>query len=549
VEDETLVQTQQPLSVDRPIHAEREACRWTLAQLDTARSLGDPEVDRLVTQILVANDQGGWRGTAVYNHLLELADKLVDTPEIILLKSSEVMRQLQWYPDDFVAYFEPMPVPDWVDTAQLQRASELWCENLLAIIGVLYAASLPACYLMHRGLPALYDTTKLKDPRYISQRLYETGIFLEDVLSPGGIQVMTDIIAVSQDAVRSGTRLRPSTQRYFFGKGYVSAKKVRFLHASMRLMLTHPPSDTENHRHQALTPWDQATHGQPVNQEDLAFTLLTFGYLIPQGLAKWGCHWATEDQEAFWHLWRVVGYIMGIDATLIPQTWAEAEQLFLMIRGQQAGASTQGCSLTASLIHFFQSYLPPGLSTMISPMLIQHQLGSPYDAMVLPPSQLQVTQRLAPRLIFALLLGLLHLYYLIRNHIFHRLPTLAAFMGSVFAQAGEALVQSWRDVYDRRPFEVPPDATDWRPMAGVREEDLLKLTAWRRQLLITIAIGLSLLIGSSLGLGLLLLLWLFDAGSVTELVKWLTVGGFTAAVGVLKLAVPWVSRHRPKLSP
>jgi hypothetical protein len=86
-------------------------------------------------------------------------------------------------------------------------------------------------------------------------------------------------------------------------------------------------------------------------------------------------------------------------------------------------------------------------------------------------------------------------------------------------------------------------------MAGVREADLLKLTAWRRQLFITVALGLSLLIGSSLGLGLLILLWLFNAGIVTEVVKWLTVGGFTAAIGVLKLAVPWVSSHRPKLSP
>jgi len=39
-----------------------------------------------------------------------------------------------------------------------------------------------------------------------------------------------------------------------------------------------------------------------------------------------------------------------------------------------------------------------------------------------------------------------------------------------------------------------------------------------------------------------------DASRGAELVGWLTAGSFVGAIGVLKTAVPWISRQRPKLS-
>ncbi len=178
-------------------------------------------------------------------------------------------------------------------------------------------------------------------------------------------------------------------------------------------------------------------------------------------------------------------------------------------------------------------------------MLIHYQLGAPYDAMALTPPQLQQTRRLATRLIFFFLLGLVRLYYVIRNFIFRYSPTLAEFMGGVFAQAANALVQSWRDVYT---FDIPKDATDWRPMAGVQEADLTKLQKWRNRLFIAIALGLLLLIFSSAGLCLTAVLWLLNAVSQAKATAGLTAGGFAAAIGVLKIVVPRISRQRPKLS-
>ena len=97
----------------------------------------------------------------------------------------------------------------------------------------------------------------------------------------------------------------------------------------MRYMLTHPngaaaytaahedPATIAESLAQPTTPWKTDTWGQPVNQEDLAYTLLTFAYLIPYGLERWGCRWTLAEKEAFLHLWKTAGYLLGVHPTLL----------------------------------------------------------------------------------------------------------------------------------------------------------------------------------------------------------------------------------------
>ncbi len=66
--------------------------------------------------------------------------------------------------------------------------------------------------------------------------------------------------------------------------------------------------------------------GLPINQEDLTYTLLTFGLMIPEGLKKWGCPLDQDDCDAFLHTWLVVGSIMGIRNDLMPETYAQAQE-------------------------------------------------------------------------------------------------------------------------------------------------------------------------------------------------------------------------------
>ena len=69
------------------------------------------------------------------------------------------------------------------------------------VLRVLYAASLPACYLMKRGVPALYATEKLSEQKYVFQRIFETGVMLEGVMSPGGIKVAHDVEPNSDETI------------------------------------------------------------------------------------------------------------------------------------------------------------------------------------------------------------------------------------------------------------------------------------------------------------------------------------------------------------
>jgi hypothetical protein len=39
--------------------------------------------------------------------------------------------------------------------------------------------------------------------------------------------------------------------------------------------------------------------GVPINQEDLAYVLLTFGYLIPKGMETWGRKVPRQQKEDF----------------------------------------------------------------------------------------------------------------------------------------------------------------------------------------------------------------------------------------------------------
>ena len=133
--------------------------RWDDALLDAARMQGDAVADTLVAEILSGSRAAGIsRGG--YNHLLDLANVLVANPELSLVRDSRLRRQLD-QAGHTARFFDPIEAPAWVDEDKLARAADLWRTDSLLCIAVLYAASLPACYLMKRGVPALYATEKL----------------------------------------------------------------------------------------------------------------------------------------------------------------------------------------------------------------------------------------------------------------------------------------------------------------------------------------------------------------------------------------------------
>ena len=523
--------------------------KWQSIDLEAYRQVGDPDVDRLVAEVL-SDQQGESSGRLAYNALLLLADKLIEAPELSIIEDSRLSRQLKSMPKPLADYYDPMEAPDWVDSAKLALGAKLWQDNTLITLITLYAASLPACYLMKNGIPALYQTEKLREKKYIFQRIYETGLMLAATMDPGGIKIVEDaefeddrlLLEVLQKLDSDGQwqreghgccrmagnpaipldtalirseieKLRGKPKRYLWGKGYIAAKKVRFLHASMRFMLTQPencrpwgnkenPQSLAETMSQRKSPWDTERYGVPVNQEDLAYTLLTFGLVIPRGLEAWGLPLSLEQKEAFLHLWRLIGYIMGVDQALLTDNWDEAQALFEMIQQRQAGPSDEGVVLTEALMGFLGDYMPhlPGLAHRLSAAMIINQLGMEHASFILDEMLIKDTRKFWRWPIYKVAAKSFRGYLIMREKVFKRFKHLGGLTANRIHEASELLIDSWRDGYSRKPFFVPADASTWVRAPGIDEDFLSLLRQWRRKLFANIGIGLLFLIIAVFGL-------------------------------------------------
>lgn len=574
------------------------AGRWNATVLEAARMQGDPEADELVMGILTGSASAGIsRGG--YNHLLDLATILVATPELSLVKTSLLSQQLD-RAGQMAGFFDPIEAPDWVDGAKVARAGDLWRTDSLLCIAVLYAASLPACYLMKKGVPALYATDKLSEQRYVFQRIFETGVMLEGVMSPGGVKVIHDV-EPSSDATVAGilnaldplgqwawrshrlqrhagdpgrtieaaevhralAEARLKSRRYIWGNGIVSARKVRFLHSTMRQMIQHPeitrgmpipkPGDQPHtfmeHAASRQQGWDTAGLGVPINQEDLAYVLLTFGYQIPKGMEVWGRKVSREQKEDFLHLWKVVGYVMGIREDLMTDNLDEAEELYETILERNAGASDAGQVLTTAIMTFLRQYLPArfGLDKTVPAALIVDQLGIDRARMIVAPDDLRAARRPLARLTHAFAKLSIRLYYWLRAHVLRYLPLVGSGVTTMTEHSATALIDSWRDSFRREPFYMPAHATTWVLQRGVTPVYEQQLQAWRQRLFDTLAAGLGGIVIAGFGVALTVLFFFLDMKMTRDVVFIATIVTFTLATVSLRYWVPRIAKQRPKV--
>ena len=571
---------------------------WSDEQLNALRQRADPVGDKLTSILYDQTPEGGNSvGRHGYNHFLHLTDKLEEAPELILARGSEFSRQWDAMPPVFKEYFAPMDLPKWVDPAKLAVASRMWEDDSLGMLVVLFLGSLPACYLMARGIPALYQTDKLANRRYISQRIYETGLMLDTVMDLGGLRVLkdTDLPAVDdlikalndldptgkwiregRSARRSGTTppvaIPPDLlarsmatvdesnepRSFLGGPGYITIKKVRLLHASMRYMLQNPglfkpvgpPSSppmnlAEVHARRAEA-WDKDTLGLPVNQEDLAYTLLTFGYLIPAGMEKWGWEYTPEEKHAFLHLWRLTGHVLGVEDGLMTDDWDDARRIYERIQRHQSAPSKDGVELTNTLIEFIEDYLPTffGLNEKLPAPAIRDLVGPEADKVLAEPVLLAAKSPLR-RLLWWSLRTVLRVFNWIR-HCLQAVPGLTGMFSDPIHRVAEELIESCRGAYRREPFFLPVNETTWVPQFGAGPEFLETLVKWRQSVFKWVLISvLPLMIGTIGGCATIwLLLIQFQKAWIVGLVS---VAFFGLSLLSLHVMLPRVLAERPSI--
>ncbi|WP_328447027.1 oxygenase MpaB family protein [Amycolatopsis sp. NBC_00438] len=190
---------------------------------------------------------------------------------------------------DFFADVEAKPY--WVDDERLERGAKAITRAGLLGLFPLGDMSLMGGYLASRATKSLVGTGEIE--YQATRRLVETAAWWIDVTTPG--------------ALKHGA------------KGYVSALRIRVVHAHVRAAM--------NRRED----WDYAAWDKPVNQVQTAGTLLLFSLVYVFGTQLLGLRYSARERSDILHLWRYIGWLMGVDDELLPSDEEDAWRLLWLL--------------------------------------------------------------------------------------------------------------------------------------------------------------------------------------------------------------------------
>jgi hypothetical protein len=200
--------------------------------------------------------------------------------------------------------------PFWFDETRANRGGEVLLRNGLLSGFVLGFKSLVLGYCSPAGNKPLAFSGRLTGD--VSRRLAETARFVEAVSHP------------------EGTR--------FGSPGFIATIRVRLIHARVRQALRHSEK------------WRAHEWGAPINQYDMAATVLLFSTVLMDGLRELGVRVTDDEEAANLHLWRQVGRLMGVEDELLPTSPEEARVLGDTIAVTEGVPDVDSRRLTHALI-------------------------------------------------------------------------------------------------------------------------------------------------------------------------------------------------------
>src|SRR6185312_14866786 len=228
-------------------------------------TVGDEPMDRLVGSMSSA-------GMEQMRPLFDraLAEGIANVPEA---------------PDPLREFFiEVESRPDWVDADKLRRGQRALRRGGADGMYVARDVSLLGGYQFSGFNKTLLRTGALE--KGSNKRFAETMQWAMDVISDGGLAPL--------------------------GVGYRSTLRVRLIHALVR-------------RHVAAMPdWRADEWGLPVNQTDMAATLVGALIAPPVGAIGMGIVPTPGDLDAIAHLTRYVGWLIGVQDEWLPHNFRDA---------------------------------------------------------------------------------------------------------------------------------------------------------------------------------------------------------------------------------
>lgn len=120
-------------------------------------------------------------------------------------------------------------------------------------------------------------------------------------------------------------------------KGFFSAITTRLIHSYSRLMILKNPK------------WKSELWGKPLNTWDMLATNLGFSIAFIDGLKKLNFKPTENEINGTLHLWKYVGYLLGIPEHLLVNTQQEASNALFLWSRTQKGADDDSRALAHSL--------------------------------------------------------------------------------------------------------------------------------------------------------------------------------------------------------
>jgi hypothetical protein len=138
--------------------------------------------------------------------------------------------------------------------------------------------------------------------------------------------------------------------------------EVRLLHAMVRKYLKGQG-------------WDTATYDEPINQEDMAFTIIEFDYLAQRGMERMGASLSPDDKAAMHHLWRYAARLNGVCDAMLTDSLDEEIYQYQRIRERQYNPNAESRALAKAVISGLSGQPPFYLSEALMFELARTCLG------------------------------------------------------------------------------------------------------------------------------------------------------------------------------
>ncbi len=284
-----------------------ERIGWLLRRVAKVRALDEPLMDRIARGFIQCDEPGAELARAMRLPAGDPGRVSMVQVRAALADGIDTVRDAPPALTDFFAIVDA--VPDWVDWDLVEEGSRAFRRLGQNVADVLLQLALIGGYRFGGPTDLLVATGGLTGDMTM-RRLGET----------------------QKWAVAVG---RPHAMRRD-GEGFALTVHVRLMHALV--------NDSFVER------WDTARWGLPINQTDQAATLGLFSGVLLVGCRALNARITSAESVAVMHLWKYIGWLMGVDEQWLVDTELEQHRLNYHVLLSQDDISAAGPQLAQAIV-------------------------------------------------------------------------------------------------------------------------------------------------------------------------------------------------------